>query len=150
MEPWRQAFFDMSWRRWQFWLFAGILSYAVIPIIEELIFRGYYQRRLAEDWGNGPAIIGTACFFTFAHRQYLVANAYNITMIALPLPEQAAVLQGMQFAPNGKAWKAALAKGDLAVRTTPSQQAAFLGDTSIGDMQRYYGVFFKKYPPVYV
>jgi hypothetical protein len=76
--------------------------------------------------------------------------SYNITMTALPLPEQAAVLQGMQFAPNGKAWKAALAEGDLAVRTTPTQQAEFLGDTSIGDMQRYYGVFFKKYPPVYV
>src|ERR1022692_692648 len=51
MEPWRQAFFDMSWRRWQFWLFAGIMSYALIPILEELLFRGYYQRRLAEDWG---------------------------------------------------------------------------------------------------
>jgi membrane protease YdiL (CAAX protease family) len=81
MEPWRQAFFDTSWRRWQFWLFAGILSYAVIPVLEELIFRGYYQRRLAEDWGDGPAIIGTACFFTFAHPQYLIANVYNITMI---------------------------------------------------------------------
>jgi membrane protease YdiL (CAAX protease family) len=82
MAPWRQALFDMSWRRWQFWLFMGILSYALIPVVEELIFRGYYQRRLAEDWGDGPAIIGTACFFTFAHRQYLIANAYNITMIA--------------------------------------------------------------------
>lgn len=82
MAPWRQAFFAMSWWRWQFWLFAGIMSYAVVPIVEELIFRGYYQRRLAEDWGDGPAIIGTACFFTFAHNQYLVANAYNITMIA--------------------------------------------------------------------
>src|SRR5258708_6261923 len=77
-----QAFFDMSWRRWQLWLFAGILSYGVIPVMEELIFRGYYQRRLAGDLGKGPAIIGTACFFTFAHRQYLIANAYNITMIA--------------------------------------------------------------------
>lgn len=82
MAPWRQAFFDMSWRRWQFWLFAGILSYALIPVVEELIFRGYYQRRLAEDWGDGPAIIGTACFFTFGHKQYLIANAYNVTMIA--------------------------------------------------------------------
>lgn len=81
MAPWRQAYFDMSWRRWQFWLFAGILSYAVIPVVEELLFRGYYQRRLAEDWGDGPAIIGTACLFTFAHPQYLIANAYNITMV---------------------------------------------------------------------
>lgn len=82
MAPWRQAFFDMSWRRWQFWLFAAVMSYAVIPVVEELIFRGYYQRRLAEDWGDGPAILGTACFFTFAHGQYLIANTYNITMIA--------------------------------------------------------------------
>jgi membrane protease YdiL (CAAX protease family) len=62
MEPWRQAFFDMSWRRWQGWLFAGILSYALIPIIEERIFRGHYQRRLAEDWGVAPRLFGTACF----------------------------------------------------------------------------------------
>jgi membrane protease YdiL (CAAX protease family) len=27
-------------------------------------------------------VIGTACFFTFAHKQYLIANAYNLTMIA--------------------------------------------------------------------
>ncbi len=81
MAPWRQAFFDMSWRRWQFWLFAAILSYALIPLVEELTFRGYYQRRLAKDWGDGPAIIGTACMFTFAHRQYLIANAYNVTMV---------------------------------------------------------------------
>jgi membrane protease YdiL (CAAX protease family) len=63
-------------------LLAAIMSYALIPVVEELIFRGYYQRRLAEDWGDGPAIIGTARFFTFAHRQYLIANAYRITMIA--------------------------------------------------------------------
>jgi membrane protease YdiL (CAAX protease family) len=81
MAPWRQAFFEMSWRRWQFWLLAAIMSHALIPVVEELIFRGYYQRRLAEDWGDAPAIIGTACFFTFAHRQYLIANAYNITMV---------------------------------------------------------------------
>jgi membrane protease YdiL (CAAX protease family) len=81
MAPWRQAFFEMSWRRWQFWLFAAIMSYALVPLGEELIFRGYYQRRLAEDWGDGPAIIGTACFFTFAHNQYLIPNPYNLTMI---------------------------------------------------------------------
>jgi len=81
MVPWRQAFFDMSWRRWQFWLFAGILSYAVVPVVEELLFRGYYQRRLAEDWGNGPAILAVACLFTLSHKQYLIGNVYNVTMI---------------------------------------------------------------------
>lgn len=82
MAPWRQALFDMSWHRWQFWLFAGVFSYAVVPVVEELLFRGYYQRRLAEDWGDAPAIIGTSCLFVFAHRQYLILNTYNITMVA--------------------------------------------------------------------
>ncbi len=80
-EPWRQAFFDMSWRRWEFWLFSAVMSWALIPLLEELFFRGYCQRRLAEDWGNGPAIIGTACLFTFEHTQYQIPNAYNVGMI---------------------------------------------------------------------
>jgi membrane protease YdiL (CAAX protease family) len=80
-EPWREAFFDMSWRRWEFWLFSAVMSWALIPVLEELFFRGYCQRRLAEDWGNGPAIVGTACLFTFEHTQYQIPNAYNVGMI---------------------------------------------------------------------
>jgi membrane protease YdiL (CAAX protease family) len=124
MEPWRQAFFDMSWRRWQFWLFAGILSYAVIPIIEELIFRGYYQRRLAEDWGDGPAIVGTACFFTFAHRQYLVANAYNITMIASLFC--VAIGLGIVFAWTRSLIPSIIAHAIINVPMTPVWQGALL------------------------
>jgi membrane protease YdiL (CAAX protease family) len=78
---WRQAFFDMSWHRWQFWLFAGVLSWAGAPFFEEIFARGYCQRRLAEDWGDGPAIIGAACLFTFSHSQYLMPDAYNVGMI---------------------------------------------------------------------
>ena len=80
--PWRQAFFDTSWRRWEFWLFSGVLSWAFVAFIEELFYRGYCQRRLAEDWGDGPAIIGTACLFTFAHGQYWIPSAYNVGMVA--------------------------------------------------------------------
>lgn len=80
-EPWRQAFFDMSWRRWEFWLFSAVMSWALIPFLEELFFRGYCQRRLSEDWGNGPAIVGAACLFTFEHTQYQIPNAYNVGMV---------------------------------------------------------------------
>lgn len=77
-------------------------------------------------------------------------NGINgIKVLALPLARQAALLQGMQFSPNGKPWKSALGKGDLTVPTTPSPQAKLLGDTSIGDMEEYYAGFFKKRPPVY-
>jgi len=79
---WRQALFDTSWRRWEFWLFTAVLSWALIPVAEELFFRGYCQRRLADDWGDGPAIIGTALLFTFAHGQYLTPNAYNVCTAA--------------------------------------------------------------------
>jgi len=80
--PWRQAFLDMSWQRWQFWLFAGVLSWAGAPFFEELFYRGYCQRRLAEDWGDGPAIFGAACLFTFSHGQYLRLDPYNVGMTA--------------------------------------------------------------------
>jgi membrane protease YdiL (CAAX protease family) len=79
--PWRQAFVEMSWRRWQFWLFSAVCSWAVIPFFEELFYRGYCQRRLAEDWGDGAAILGAACLFTFTHAQYFRPNAYSIGMI---------------------------------------------------------------------
>jgi membrane protease YdiL (CAAX protease family) len=130
MAPWRQAFFDMSWRRWQFWLFAGILSYAVIPVVEELIFRGYYQRRLAEDWGDGPAIIGTACFFTFAHRQYLIANTYNITMIASLLC--LAIGLGVVYAWTRSLIPSMIAHAIINVPMTPLWQAALLVVFTIG------------------
>ncbi len=79
--PWRQAFFDMSWRRWEFWLFSAVMSWALVPVLEELFYRGYCQRRLAEDWGDGPAIVGAACLFTFAHTQYQIPDAYSAGMI---------------------------------------------------------------------
>jgi membrane protease YdiL (CAAX protease family) len=130
MAPWRQGFFDMSWRRWQFWLFAGILSYAVIPVVEELIFRGYYQRRLAEDWGDGPAIIGTACFFTFAHRQYLIANTYNITMIASLLC--LAIGLGVVYAWTRSLIPSMIAHAIINVPMTPLWQGALLVLFAIG------------------
>ena len=79
--PWRQAFFDTSWARWQFWVFSAVGSFALVPVLEELFYRGYCQRRLAEDWGDGPAIAGTSCLFVFSHSQYLIPNAYNVGMV---------------------------------------------------------------------
>jgi membrane protease YdiL (CAAX protease family) len=130
MAPWRQAFFEMSWRRWQFWLLAAIMSYALVPVVEELIFRGYYQRRLAEDWGDGPAIIGTACFFTFAHRQYLIANAYNITMIASLLC--LAIGLGVVFAWTRSLIPSMIAHAIINVPMTPLWQGALLVVFAIG------------------
>lgn len=75
--------------------------------------------------------------------------AHKIDVLQLPLARQAALLQAMQFAPNAKKWKTALAKGNFSVKSTESKQAKVLGDTSIGDMEKYYAGFFTKRKPVY-
>jgi membrane protease YdiL (CAAX protease family) len=93
---WRQALFDTSWRRWEFWLFTGIISWGMVAVIEEIFFRGYCQRRLAEDWGDGPAIAAITCLFVFAHAQYLQPNWYNA--VKLPTLMLAALGSGVVFA----------------------------------------------------
>lgn len=79
--PWRQALFTMP-LTWQYFVFTAVASWALVPVLEETFFRGYVLRRLEEDWGSGPAIVGSACLFTFSHSQYLVLNGYNIGILA--------------------------------------------------------------------
>lgn len=74
---------------------------------------------------------------------------YKMAVATQPLARQAAVLQAMQFAPNGTKWKIAFGNHDYSVPSTTSRQAQFLGDTSIHDMEAYYTAFFKQRPPVY-
>ncbi|WP_047491357.1 CPBP family intramembrane glutamic endopeptidase [Terriglobus sp. TAA 43] len=130
MAPWRQAFFDTSWQRWQFWLFAGISSYAVVPVLEELLFRGYYQRRLAEDWGDAPAILGTSCLFVFAHKQYLIPNAYNVGMVLSLLC--LAVGLGVIFAYTRSLIPSMIAHAIINVPLTPKYQIALLAIFAVG------------------
>ena len=83
------------------------------------------------------------------HHEYVGTEHILLGLIKEGEGVAAAVLQAMQFAPNAKKWKSALSKGDMTVRSTTSPQAKVLGDTSIRDMEEYYGGFFKKRPPVY-
>lgn len=122
--PWRQALFATSWQRWQFWLFTAVMSWALIPVVEELFFRGYCQRRLAEDWGDAPAIIGTAFLFTFTHGQYLKLNAYNVTIVASLLI--LAIGFGTVFAWTRSLIPAMVAHAIIDVPMTPPWQVAFL------------------------
>jgi membrane protease YdiL (CAAX protease family) len=122
--PWRQAFFDTSWRRWQFWLFSAVLSWAVVAGLEELFYRGYCQRRLAEEWGDGAAVIGTSCLFVFSHTQYLIPNAYNVGMIIGLLVS--AVGFGVVFAWTRSVIPSILAHAIINVPMTPLWQGMLL------------------------
>ncbi|MEH2489344.1 hypothetical protein [Bradyrhizobium sp. AZCC 2230] len=74
---------------------------------------------------------------------------YSMNVAAQPIARQAAVLQAVQFSPNGVKWKKAFGQGDYSVPSTLSKQARFLGDTSISDMEAYYTGFFQQHPPSY-
>ncbi len=65
-------------------------------------------------------------------------RAAGVDVSRLSKPEQAAVLQGFQFAPNNTSWIRGLAQGNLDIPTTDTPQARVLGTTSIADMTRYY------------
>jgi membrane protease YdiL (CAAX protease family) len=122
--PWRQALFDTSWRRWEFWVFTGVLSWGFVAFIEELFFRGYCQRRLAEDWGHGPAIVGSALLFVFVHSQYLTLNIYNVaTIVSLLI---LAFAFGVVFAWTGSLIPSIVAHGLINLTMTPVWAALFL------------------------
>jgi membrane protease YdiL (CAAX protease family) len=120
----------MSSQRWQFWLFAAIVSYVCVPVLEELLFRGYYQRRLAEDWGDAAAILGTSCLFVFAHKQYLIPNAYNIGMVFSLLC--VALGLGIVFAYTRSLLPSMLAHAIINVPMTPKWQVIVLCGFLIG------------------
>jgi membrane protease YdiL (CAAX protease family) len=62
--------FSSDWSNYKFWIFMAVGSFVLIPLVEELFFRGYVQTRLAEDYGAPTAILVTAMFFMFSHGQY--------------------------------------------------------------------------------
>jgi membrane protease YdiL (CAAX protease family) len=130
--PWRQALIDTSWCRWEFWFFMAVCSFGVIPIVEELLYRGYCQRRLAEDWGDGAAIVGTTLLLLISHGQYLRPDAYNIavmTKVAL-----FGVIVGIAFAWTKSLIPAIVAHVILNISMTPLWEIIVMAGLAIGGM----------------
>lgn len=128
--PWRQALFDTSWGRWEFWLFTAVVSWGLVAVIEEVFFRGYCQRRLAEDWGDGAAIVGITCLFIFSHTQYLEPNAYNAAKI--PSLLLAALGSGVVFALTRSLVPSVIAHAISNVPMTPLWEAVIVAAFVVG------------------
>lgn len=79
---WREAIYQISWNSLEFWLLMAVGSFGLIPILEELFYRGYVQTRLEEDFGAPTAILATTVLFALSHSQYYILNAYNLGMLA--------------------------------------------------------------------
>ena len=122
--PWRQALFDTSWQRWEFWVFMGVASWGGVALLDELFYRGYCQRRLAEDWGDGPAIVGISCLFVLAHGQYLRFDAYNVGTVVSLLG--LAVALGVVFAATRSILPCFIAHAVINLPMTPRWQGVCL------------------------
>lgn len=78
--PWFDILQQRSWD-WQFWLFTAVGSFALIPVLEEMFYRGFMLHRLAAGWQNGPAVVLTSVLFACSHAQYLQMDWFNLLML---------------------------------------------------------------------
>jgi membrane protease YdiL (CAAX protease family) len=79
------ALLDKSWTP-SFWLLMAVASFALVPVLEELFYRGYCQTRLEEDFGGIGAIIIVALFLTLGHSQYHHLSILSIGTIFALIP----------------------------------------------------------------
>ncbi|MFX1255337.1 MAG: lysostaphin resistance A-like protein [Promethearchaeota archaeon] len=68
-----------------FLIFLAAGDLILVVICEELLFRGYIQTRLAEDFGHPAAIIMTGLVFAFSHVQYFFFGFFGIGNIIVSL-----------------------------------------------------------------
>jgi len=71
--------FNKDWNL-GFWLFMAVGSYAVIPVFEELFYRGYAQFRLEKEF-KFFAVLFISLLFTLSHFQYFIPDMFNIGML---------------------------------------------------------------------
>lgn len=60
----------------EFWLFMAASSFVLVPIVEELFFRGYMLGRLRETFSAGGAVVLGGVLFWVSHGQYLSTDPF--------------------------------------------------------------------------
>jgi membrane protease YdiL (CAAX protease family) len=75
--PEHWSVFSYKWS-FGFWVFMAVSSFLLVPILEELFVRGYFQTRLIEDFGAAGGILITAFVFAFSHTQYFRLSVMSI------------------------------------------------------------------------
>jgi len=61
-----------------FWLFMAVASFALIPLVEELFFRGYVLGSLARRFSPAAAIFLSALIFMVVHLRYAQLDAFAL------------------------------------------------------------------------
>lgn len=69
-----------------FWLFFAVVSIVVVPVFEEVFYRGYCQTRLEENFGGIGSIVIVSLFMTLGHSQYQHLDLVSIATIVSLIP----------------------------------------------------------------
>lgn len=78
--PWREALFNAEpTAGWWFLLFVG--SFGLVPILEEVFWRGYVQSRLSQFLSPKASIVLTSIMFSLSHSQYHHADVYHLATL---------------------------------------------------------------------
>lgn len=83
--PWREALLNAE-KTPEWWLVMFVGSFGLIPILEEVLWRGYVQSKLVRYFSPSVGIGLTAGLFVFSHAQYHQLDLYHsATIIALSI-----------------------------------------------------------------
>lgn len=78
-EPISWMVFNRSWNL-EFWIFMAIGSFILIPIYEEIFYRGYIYHVFVKYFGE-IGIMFSTLLFTLVHMQYYIFDTFNILML---------------------------------------------------------------------
>lgn len=109
----------------EFWVFMAVSSFVLVPILEELFMRGYFQTRLIEDFGAAGGILITAFVFGFSHTQYFRLSVMSIgTLTAIVF---SSILAGYIFYRTRSLLPVVIAHAILNVPLHSAAEIAMLG-----------------------
>ncbi|SNY49775.1 Membrane protease YdiL, CAAX protease family [Arsukibacterium tuosuense] len=78
--PWREALLHGE-KTTGWWLVMFVGSFGLIPILEEILWRGYVQSKLIRFFSPAVGIVITAGLFVFSHAQYHQLDLYHASTI---------------------------------------------------------------------
>jgi membrane protease YdiL (CAAX protease family) len=81
--PWRETLLSAPLTG-DFYVFMAVMSFGVVPVLEEALYRGYVQGRLQATFRSSlmPLVL-TSVLFTFLHSQYFGVDAFSLATTAM-------------------------------------------------------------------
>jgi membrane protease YdiL (CAAX protease family) len=75
-EPWREALLNAP-QTWDYWILMAVISYGLVPVLEEAFYRGVLQGRLQQSLPPAPSILLSSTVFALGHAQYRDLSLFN-------------------------------------------------------------------------